>query len=92
MKDRKIKYFEIIKVLLDNNINFCIEGGFAALFYLKEHSRALDDLDIFIQSNLDDIEEILRNNFNVIHFEKDSKNNIYYQKGLLQLLKTMKKN
>ena len=32
MKDNKDEYFAIIKTLLDNNIDFCIEGGFAAFF------------------------------------------------------------
>lgn len=68
-----VLFFIVINGLIKNDINFYVKGGIILQYYLKEHARTTNDLDIIIPIDSDifinQVKEALNNYKSDIRFE-----------------------
>lgn len=84
---RLMLFFYLIDILNSKNIPFLVKGGLILQYYLKDHARATDDLDILIPNSPDEFyikaQEAFKNNIygldiKISKFSKGEANKDYY--------------
>lgn len=84
---RLMLFFYVINILKNNNIKFYVKGGLILQYFLEEHARATNDLDILIPNDADDfyhqVKDAFLNNpyglsIEITSFEKEEANIKYY--------------
>ena len=92
---RLILFFYVIDILKSNNIPFYVKGGLILQYYLKDHARNTNDIDLLIPNDVDDfykrVQEAFNNNaygleIKATRFEKKEADESYYFPTFYMLL------
>lgn len=89
-------FFYIIEILRSNDITFYVKGGITLQYYLKEHARVTNDIDLLIPSNslefYEKAQEALNNNkygldIELSDFRKEEADKDYYYDTFFMMVK-----
>lgn len=84
---RLMLFFYLIDILKTNDIPFYVKGGLILQYYLQDHARNTDDIDLLIPNDVDEFYKRARRafenneyglNIKIISFEKREADESYY--------------